>query len=125
MTLVVDDYDPAIRSSSTPSASSWWRTPRATTSVGWSCGPRRGRQTGLLLARAADDDQAAAVGHQAAGRVGFFLQVDDFEVAWPPCVRPASSSSQPRTEPYGQVAVFATSPATAGTCSARRPSAAS
>jgi len=31
----------------------------------------------LLLARAANDDQAAAIGRQAGGRVGFFLHTDD------------------------------------------------
>ena len=34
--------------------------------------------TGLLLARADGEHQAAAVGNQVAGRVGFFLRVDDF-----------------------------------------------
>jgi catechol 2,3-dioxygenase-like lactoylglutathione lyase family enzyme len=43
----------------------------------------------------------------AAGRVGFFLHVEDFDVAY---VRMASAGVQfltaPRTEPYGHVAVF-------------------
>jgi catechol 2,3-dioxygenase-like lactoylglutathione lyase family enzyme len=67
-----------------------------------------GGATGLLLARADGEDQAAAVGKQAAGRVGFFLQVEDFRAAY---TRMASAGVQfltePRTEPYGQVAVFA------------------
>jgi catechol 2,3-dioxygenase-like lactoylglutathione lyase family enzyme len=32
----------------------------------------------LLLARAADDAQRAAVGNQTGGRVAFFLDTDDF-----------------------------------------------
>jgi hypothetical protein len=40
-----------------------------------------GAATGLLLARADGQDQAAAVGKQAAGRVGFFLQVENFDAA--------------------------------------------
>ena len=36
-----------------------------------------GSGTHLLLARAANDDQAAAIGRQAGGRVGFFLNTDD------------------------------------------------
>src|SRR5258708_35137896 len=40
-----------------------------------------GAQTGILLARADGEHQAAAVGNQVAGRVGFFLQVDDFGAA--------------------------------------------
>lgn len=63
--------------------------------------------TGLLLARADGQDQASAVGRQAAGRVGFFLHVEDFDAAY---ARMASASVEfvtaPRTEPYGRVAVF-------------------
>jgi catechol 2,3-dioxygenase-like lactoylglutathione lyase family enzyme len=66
-----------------------------------------GAQTGLLLARADGDRQVAVVGNQHAGRVGFFLRVDDFaaqyqrmRAAGVEFVRP------PRKEAYGQVAVF-------------------
>src|SRR5262249_60518682 len=42
-----------------------------------------------------------------AGRVGFFLRVEDFDAA---CARMTSAGvefvSPPRTEPYGRVAVF-------------------
>ena len=38
-----------------------------------------GSVTGLLLARADGEQQAEIVGEQFAGRVGFFLRVDDFE----------------------------------------------
>ncbi len=41
-----------------------------------------GAATGLLLARADGEDQAAAVGNQVAGRVGFFLNVEDFDAAY-------------------------------------------
>ena len=50
---------------------------------------------------------AATVGNQVAGRVGFFLRVDDFEAAYQ---RMASAGvhfvTAPRTEPYGRVVVF-------------------
>jgi catechol 2,3-dioxygenase-like lactoylglutathione lyase family enzyme len=63
--------------------------------------------TGLLLARADGEDQAAVAGKQAAGRVGFFLHVEDFEAAH---TRMAAAGVQfltaPRAEPYGHVAVF-------------------
>ena len=66
-----------------------------------------GGVTGLLLARSDGDYQAGIVGKQFAGRVGFFLRVDDFdatfgrlESAGATIVRP------PRAEPYGKVAVF-------------------
>jgi len=66
-----------------------------------------GAATGLLLARADGERQAAAVGNQVAGRVGFFLRVEDFDAAY---ARMTSAGvefvSAPRTEPYGRVAVF-------------------
>lgn len=66
-----------------------------------------GAETGLLLARADGENQAATVGKQAGGRVGFFLQVEDFDAAF---ARMISAGVQfltaPRTEPYGLVAVF-------------------
>jgi catechol 2,3-dioxygenase-like lactoylglutathione lyase family enzyme len=66
-----------------------------------------GGATGLLLARADGEHQQAAVGRQFAGRVGLFLRVDDFAAA---CARMTAAGvnfvTPPRTEPYGQVAVF-------------------
>lgn len=66
-----------------------------------------GAETGLLLARADGEEQVAVVGKQAAGRVGFFLHVEDFQAAYE---RMAAAGVQfvraPRTEPYGDVAVF-------------------
>jgi catechol 2,3-dioxygenase-like lactoylglutathione lyase family enzyme len=66
-----------------------------------------GAATGLLLARADGADQAAVAGQQFAGRVGFFLHVDDFDTAY---ARMAAAGVEfagaPRTEAYGRVAVF-------------------
>jgi catechol 2,3-dioxygenase-like lactoylglutathione lyase family enzyme len=66
-----------------------------------------GGVTGILLARADGDHQAAIVGKQFAGRVGFFLRVDDFESAYRRMVAAGVAfASAPRVEPYGEVAVF-------------------
>ena len=67
----------------------------------------RGERTGLLLARADGDRQTAVTGQQFAGRVGFFLRVDDFAAAYDR-MRAAGVEfvTFPRTEAYGQVAVF-------------------
>ena len=67
----------------------------------------KGGTTGLLLARADGDRQAAVTGQQFAGRVGFFLRVDDFAATFER-MRAASVEfvTAPRTESYGQVAVF-------------------
>jgi catechol 2,3-dioxygenase-like lactoylglutathione lyase family enzyme len=66
-----------------------------------------GAQTGILLAQADGEDQSAAVGNQVAGRVGFFLRVDDFEVAFRRMIDAGIEFvGKPREETYGRVAVF-------------------
>ncbi|MFJ7946261.1 VOC family protein [Streptomyces sp. NPDC096354] len=63
--------------------------------------------TGLLLARAKDDDQQSRVGAQTGGRVGFFLHTEDFAADH---ARMQAAGvhflEEPRHEPYGSVAVF-------------------
>ena len=66
-----------------------------------------GGGTGILLARADGKDQSAVVGNQLAGRVGFFLRVDDFEIMHTRMVAAGVRFvTAPRVEQYGQVAVF-------------------
>lgn len=66
-----------------------------------------GAATGVLLARADGEHQAAAVGNQVAGRVGFFLRVEDFGAAYARMMAAGVEFVEPpRTEPYGRVAVF-------------------
>ena len=66
-----------------------------------------GAQTGLLLARTDGPGQRSAVGNQAAGRVGFFLRVDDFDAAYEKMIAGrVEFITAPRIEPYGRVAVF-------------------
>ena len=69
--------------------------------------PKGGKGARLLLAVADGADQAARVGDQLGGRVGFFLETDDF-------ARDHASFTEkgvrflepPRHEVYGSVAVF-------------------
>ena len=66
-----------------------------------------GGVTGILLARADGARQTTMVGEQFAGRVGFFLRVDDFEETHTRMVAAGVRFvTAPRSEPYGQVAVF-------------------
>ncbi|MFD7631544.1 VOC family protein [Streptomyces sp. NPDC059851] len=69
--------------------------------------PPGATESGLLLARAKDEDQRARVGDQTGGRVGFFLHTDDF--ARDHALMTAQGVrflEEPRHEPYGSVAVF-------------------
>lgn len=111
VTLVVDEYDPAIAFfvdvlgfelvEDSPSVTNDGRPKR------WVVVRPPGGQTGMLLARADGSAQADVVGNQTAGRVGFFLRVDDFEKTYE---RMVSAGVQfvgaPRAEAYGQVVVF-------------------
>ena len=66
-----------------------------------------GEGASLLIARAEGDKQVASVGNQTGGRVGFFLQTDNFDrdfAEW--TARGVKFHEQPRREAYGTVAVF-------------------
>ena len=61
----------------------------------------------LLIARADGEQQEASIGNQTGGRVGFFLQTDNFDrdfAEW--TARGVKFHEQPRREMYGTVAVF-------------------
>lgn len=61
----------------------------------------------LLLARAEGAAQQAAVGNQTGGRVGFFLQTDDFGRDHAAMLAAGVRfDEEPRREPYGRVAVW-------------------
>ena len=109
--VVVADYDPAISFfvdglgfelvEDSPALTTDGRPKR------WVVVRPPGAETGILLARADGDDQAAVVGRQAGGRVGFFLQVEDFDASYDRLqARGVEFVSAPRSEPYGRVAVF-------------------
>ena len=64
-------------------------------------------ETGLVLARADGPEQTAIVGKQHAGRVGFFLRVDDFNEYYQRLVAArVQFVREPHEESYGKVAVF-------------------
>jgi catechol 2,3-dioxygenase-like lactoylglutathione lyase family enzyme len=109
--LIVDDYDRAIAffvealgfelAEDSPALTNDGRPKR------WVVVRPPGGETGILLARADGEAQAAAVGGQFAGRVGLFLRVDDFAAAHARMTAAGVEFlSEPRDEPYGRVAVF-------------------
>ena len=66
-----------------------------------------GAQTGILLARADGEHQVAGIGNQHAGRVGFFLHVEDFDFSYRRMqAAGVEVLGEPRTERYGRVVVF-------------------
>ena len=110
--VVVEEYDPAIDFYvNTLGFDLVEDSPSLTTGEGrpkrWVVVRPPGGQTGLLLARADGPEQHPAIGRQVAGRVGFFLRVDDFEAAYARMTAAGVEfETAPRTESYGRVAVF-------------------
>ncbi|MFB7331093.1 VOC family protein [Streptomyces adustus] len=112
VTLVVDDYDEAIRfytqalgfdlveDTERPDGSRWVVVEPGSAGA-------EGSGTALLLARAKDDAQRGRVGDQTGGRVGFFLHTDDFARDHARMLAAGVTFlEEPRHEPYGSVAVF-------------------
>jgi len=108
VTIVVDDYDAAIahyvgdlgftllEDTALDAGKRWVRV--APDPAAGSC---------LLLARAANEAQRAAIGHQTGGRVGFFLHVEDFHAYHRRLLDAGVTIVEgPRSEPHGTVAVF-------------------
>ena len=107
VTLLVDDYDAAIA----------WHVEKlgfkleADVDLG---GGKRwvtvtaGGGARLLLARADGAAERAAIGKQAGGRVGFFLETNDFDADHATMVAKGVQFKEvPRRETYGSVAIFA------------------
>lgn len=108
VSLVVRDYDEAIAFYTGPLGFRLVEDTRLSDSKRWVVvAPRGSGGTGLVLAKAATPRQEGRIGDQTGGRVGFFLHTDDF-------VRDHGAMKsrgvrfveEPRTEPYGTVAIF-------------------
>jgi catechol 2,3-dioxygenase-like lactoylglutathione lyase family enzyme len=106
-TLVVADYDEAI---------AWYTAKLGFTLIDdidqgnkrWVVvGPTDGSAAALLLARASTEEQRTRIGNQTGGRVGFFLNTDDF---WRDHAAMTAQGVEfletPREEVYATVAVF-------------------
>ena len=109
--VIVEDYDEAIEFYVEALGFELVQDSPALTNDGrrkrWVVVRPPGAVTGLLLAQADGSTQAAVVGQQFAGRVGLFLRVDHFDVQYERMrSRGVRFLSEPRSEPYGRVAVF-------------------
>jgi hypothetical protein len=61
----------------------------------------------ILLAKAANDQQRAAIGNSTGGRVGFFMYTTNFAETYETYIsRDIEFIETPRQEAYGQVVVF-------------------
>jgi len=109
ITLVVPDYDEAIRYYTDILGFELLEDSVLTPEKRWVRVRPRGSGDGcaLLLARAATPEQAAAIGRQTGGRVFLFLHTDDFDRDYGAYrSRGVNFVNGPRDEAYGRVAVF-------------------
>ena len=109
--VVVDDYDEAIAFYTGVLGFDLVEDSPSTTNDGrpkrWVVVRPPDGGTGLLLAQADGERQAAAVGDQWAGRVGLFLRVADFDARYEHMkAAGVQFTGEPRDEPYGTVVVF-------------------
>lgn len=108
MTIVIPDYDAAIAFYVDVLGFDLIEDTSLSPTKRWVLvAPKGARETRILLARADGPDQMAAIGNQTGGRVGFFLMTADFD-ADHDRMRSAGVEflEQPRSEPYGKVAVW-------------------
>lgn len=105
--IVVADYDEALAFFTGPLGFSLVEDSDLGGGTRWVTVAPAGGGPRLLLARAADETQRAAIGNQGGGRVWLFLETDDFAADH---ARMSAAGVRfleaPRREPYGTVAVF-------------------
>ena len=106
-TLLVRDYDEAIAFYVGKLGFEIREDTSLTDDKRWVVVAPRGEGGGLLLAQAADARQREAIGNQSGGRVFLFLQTDDFARDYSDYrEKGVRFLEEPRSEPYGTVAVF-------------------
>lgn len=107
VTLVVDSYDRAIDFFCGKLGFSLFSDAELGSGKRWVAVGPTGGGARLLLAKAEGPEQLARVGDQTGGRVGFFLETEDFardHLAF--LAAGVRFLEEPRHEPYGTVAVF-------------------
>ncbi len=108
VTLVVPDYDTAIAFYSDTLKFTVLQDVDLGAGKRWvRIAPPGSKQGSLLLARADGPEQSAAIGNQTGGRVGFFLETDDFSRDHAEMTAAGVHFEEtPRHEPYGTVAIW-------------------
>jgi len=105
--IVVDDYDVAISHYVNDLGFTLVEDKEMTAEKRWVVVAPSKDGAKILLARAATDQQRAAIGNSTGGRVGFFMYTTNFDETYQNYkARGLEFVEQPRQEAYGQVVVF-------------------
>jgi len=107
VTLVVREYDPAIQFFVKTLGFLLIEDTELGDGKRWVVVAAGASGASLLLARSKNPEETQAIGRQTGGRVGFFLQTDDFMRDFADySARGVRFLEPPRQEAYGMVAVF-------------------
>ena len=105
--LVVDDYDSAIAHYVNDLGFTLLEDKVMTPEKRWVVVAPGNEGAMILLAKAANEQQKAAIGNSTGGRVGFFMYTTNFVETYESYKsKGIEFIEQPRQEAYGQVVVF-------------------
>ena len=105
--IVIDDYDPAISHYVSDLGFALIEDKEMTPEKRWVVVAPSKDGAKILLAKAANEQQRAAIGNSTGGRVGFFMYTTNFNETYKTySSRGIEFIEIPRQEAYGQVVVF-------------------
>lgn len=107
ITIVIDDYDAAIKHYVEDLGFTLFEDTTLTPEKRWVVVAPSIQGARILLAKAANENQKAAIGNSTGGRVGFFMYTTKFSDTYELYKsRGVEFIESPRQEAYGQVIVF-------------------
>ena len=108
LTLVVGDYDEAIRFYTEKLGFELLEDTPLNDTKRWVRVAPPGSNTSLLFGKAANEEQMNAIGNQTGGRVFLFMHTDDLEAYHAHLIKnEVKIVREPSEEPFGKVCVFA------------------
>jgi uncharacterized glyoxalase superfamily protein PhnB len=105
--IVVDDYDSAINHYINDLGFTLIEDRKMSPEKRWVVIAPSTEGARILIAKASNEQQSAAIGNSTGGRVGFFLYTDNFTETYQSYLqRGIEFTETPRNESFGQVVVF-------------------
>jgi len=107
ITIVIDEYDAAIKHYVEDLGFALIEDSTLTPDKRWIVVAPSNQGARILLAKAASENQKAAIGNSTGGRVGFFMYTTEFSQTYELYKsRGIRFIDEPRQEAYGRVVVF-------------------
>lgn len=105
--IVIDEYDAAISHYVNDLAFTLIEDTELSPEKRWVVIAPSAEGAQILLAKASNEQQQAAIGNSAGGRVGFFLYTENFTETYESYLaKGVEFTETPRNESFGQVVVF-------------------